>query len=319
MDSEIVDEIIACLPQDRTLLHYYRDRYAVYMLAKLMQEKGIPNIADLKKTAVGKYLDKPIIKKVLGHWGAKTISEQILSQCWPTEQESPIETYRLSLGKWGDRRAINDDWQQTTRRGSNLVLHLNFCNKHDRDFKAQTGVEEWQSFNYWGHPSSDKYRNTLAWARLDIDFESNTVLIEEIQTDWLRKVTWAAKWIRKTKQREKTVRVYDIECRGSGLLSYQRQILTQHEKVWSEAMLFASIWFIHQELGIKNIYYHTVKTGAILKGVSCGLPPKSLYSDLPRKFCFKETEEAPELLRSCSKARRRIKKVKQPTWFKLAV
>lgn len=318
MDSETVDEIIACLPQDRTLLHYYRDRYAVYLLAKLTQEKGMPSIADLKKTAVGKYLEKPIVKKVLGNWGAKTISEQILSQCWPTQPESTVETYRLSLGKWGNKHASNDAWQQTTRRGSNLVLHLNFSTKHDSDFRSRTGVKESQSFNYWGHPTSDKYCNTLAWARLDIDFESNTVLIEEIQTDWLRKVSWAYQWMT-GKKLGRTVHVYDIECQTIGLWSYYNQVLAQHKKIWAEAMLFASIWFIHQELGIKNIYYHTAKTGAVLKGVSFGLPPKSLYSDLPRKFCFEETEEAPVLLQSCAKARRRIKKVKQPTWYKLAV
>lgn len=319
MNSELVDEIIACLPQDRTLMHYYRDRYAVYLLARLIKEKGIPKVSDLKRTPLGKYLAKPVVNSVLDHWGAENIGEPMLRQCWPTAVESSVEPYRLSLGRWGDKHSRNDGWQQTTRRGTNLVLHLNFSSKHDTDFRSWTGVEEWQSFNYGSHPTSDKYCNTLAWARLDIDFQSNSVLIEEIQTDWLRRVTWASNWIIRRKRLGQMVRVYNVQCRSSGLVSYQRQILARHEKVWSEAMLFAAIWFIHQELGIKQIYYHTAETGAMLKGVDFGKPPRSLYSELPRKFCFEETTEVPQMLMSCAKARRRIKKVKQPTWYKLAV
>jgi len=319
MDSELVDEIIACLPQDRTLLHYYRDRYAVYLLARAAREKGLHKVAELKKTPLGKFLDKPVVNEVLGACGTEKICEEMLSHCWPHEPQSTIETYRLSLGRWGDRRSCNDSWQQTTRRGSNLVLHLNFSSKHDVDFCAWTGIEARQSFNYFDHPTSDKYCNTLAWARLDIDFESNSVLIEEIQTDWLRRVCWAAKWIVRGKRFGRMVQVYGVDCRSSGLVSYQRNILARHERIWAEAMLFATIWFIHSELGIDQIYYHTAKSGALLKGICFGLPPKSIYSDLPRKFCFEETAEVPKLLLSCSKARRRIKKVKQPTWYKLAV
>lgn len=44
-------------------------------------------------------------------------------------------------------------------------------------------------FNYCGHPVS-RQRNTLAWARLDLDLNSATALIEEIQSDWIRDVVW---------------------------------------------------------------------------------------------------------------------------------
>lgn len=319
MDNELVDEIIACLPQDRTLLHYYRDRYAVYLLARVIQHANLSRIADIKRTPFGKFLEKSVVNAVLGKWGSENLSKQMLSQCWPLDIDSTVETYRLSLGTWGNKYACNDNWQQTSRRGANLVLHLNFSGQHDTEFSRQTGVNQRQSFNFASHPTSDKYNNTLAWARLDVDFDSDSVLIEEIQTDWLRRVICATNWIIQTKRFGRTVWVYDLACNSNGLVDYQRKVLSRHEKIWAEAMLFSTIWFIQQELGIKHIYYHTAKTGAILKGVSFGSPPRSLYSDLPKRFCFEKTDEVPAMLLHCAKARRRIKKVKRPTWYKMAV
>ncbi len=41
------------------------------------------------------------------------------------------------------------------------------------------------SFKYTGHPIH-KTRNSIAWARIDLDYLTGEVLIEEIQNDWLR-------------------------------------------------------------------------------------------------------------------------------------
>ena len=61
-------------------------------------------------------------------------------------------------------------------------------------------------------------------------------------------------------------------------------------------MLAATIWFLREEIGISRIYYHTHEYGAQLKRIRWGLPPRSLYTSLPRRFCFERTEEAPEFL-----------------------
>jgi hypothetical protein len=80
------------------------------------------------------------------------------------------------------------------------VLQLNFNHQHDRLFHesihpAQDGV-----FNNGDHPVLQRgdrsyYRETLAWSRLDIDFDLGEVLIEEIQNDWVRDVAWLRKWL----------------------------------------------------------------------------------------------------------------------------
>lgn len=317
MDKELVNEIIDCLPQDRTLFHYYRDRYAVYLLKRVVEQKQIESVSEIKKTPFAKYLAKPVVNSFLATLGQNELNAEILQQCWPYPIEQHTETYRLSLGCWGDHHGY--EWQQTTRRGSNLVLQLNFTTKHDSDFKAWTGIDEEQSFNYFGHPVSKKCDNTLAWSRVDVDFESGAVLIEEIQTDWIRRVDRATKLVLRRKQHGQKVRLFDFECHSNGLLSYDKQVLDSHRKLWAEAMLLATIWFIHRELGITDIYYHTAKTGAVLKNIDSCRPPRSLYTELPKKFCFEETTEEPPFLRHCKKVRRRLKKVKQPTWFKLAV
>ncbi len=319
MNEQQIEEVIDCLPQDRTLLHYYRDRYAVYLLARALKREAIASVSAIKRTRFAKYLEKPVINSVLAKHGEDLIDPGLLTQCWPEGPGHHTDSYRLSLDSWGDSRHRSRSWLQTTRRGHNLVLQLNFTTQHDSDFRAWTGIDEEQAFNCWGHPISMRCDNTLAWSRLDIDMESGAVLVEEIQTDWVRIVNSAVKSIERSKQPARRVEVNGVECSARGLLSYHSQILAWHQQLWSEAMLFATIWFVHGELGIDDIYYHTAETGAVMKGIRYGKPPRSLYSDLPRKFCFEKTTETPAFLLRCGKARRRLKKVSQPTWFKLAV
>ena len=63
-------------------------------------------------------------------------------------------------------------------------------------------------------------------------------------------------------------------------------------------MLWATLDFLRNELGLRRIYYHTAESGRLLKRIDGNLPPLSLYSDLPRKFCFDGTTEAPAFLAS---------------------
>lgn len=34
----------------------------------------------------------------------------------------------------------------------------------------------------------ERFRDTLAWSRIDFDFDTGEALIEEIQSDWVRRV-----------------------------------------------------------------------------------------------------------------------------------
>ena len=59
-------------------------------------------------------------------------------------------------------------------------------------------------------------------------------------------------------------------------------------------MLTATLDFVHRELGINKVFYHSFDTGVRLKGIESGWgPPRSIYTDLPRRFCFELGEERP--------------------------
>jgi hypothetical protein len=87
---------------------------------------------------------------------------------------------------------------------------------------------------------------------------------------------------------------------------------------WAEAMLAATIWFLREELGIKTIFYHTFDSGCRLKGIEDTLPPRSLYTVLPKKFCFEETDRLPGFLAlENNKRMRRIKRENKLRFFLL--
>ncbi|MEM7503978.1 MAG: hypothetical protein AAF417_18190 [Pseudomonadota bacterium] len=135
--------------------------------------------------------------------------------------------------------------------------------------------------------------NTLAWARLDIDLERGEALIEEIQTDWIRKALFAR---RRALRARNMFRVFGVPMQKHRVIRYVDSTLRRHEETWDEAMLSATIWFLRRELGIKTIYYHTYESGARIKNISFRLPPRSIYSKLPKRFCFRATDQRPGFL-----------------------
>ena len=147
------------------------------------------------------------------------------------------------------------------------------------------------------HPVAEN-RNTLAWSRIDLDLETGEGLIEEIQTDWIRAVQSRAKWwsVAKEPYRERMRKYHDWQI--DNIITYYDQVLKPHVDTWSEAMLSAAVWYLRNEVGISTIYYHTFEWGNRLKNIEGGwrLPPKSLYTKLPRSFGFQETDEVPEFL-----------------------
>jgi hypothetical protein len=145
---------------------------------------------------------------------------------------------------------------------------------------------------------------TLAWARIDLDFASNQALIEEIQSDWVKGVGENHKnWLY-----------------GHGNMHEYREVLRPYAKVWDEAMLTAALCFIRRELGIRDVFYHSYETGNRLKGIEryyhLGKPPRYLYTDLPKKFCFTPTSEAPDFLKSV-RYLHYLQQHGKAQWFKL--
>lgn len=310
MDHQTAADVIACLPHERTLFHYYRDRYSIGLLRHLARSPL--SVAELKRSPFASLAQKPRVKQVLAKLGGDMLAEPQLALYDYDPAQTP---FVLTLGTWGSEHAQHWRHKQTSRRGYNLVLQLNFCNRHDQ-FHRRLGAED-DVFSYNGHPIS-AHRNTLAWARLDFDWHSGTALIEEIQSDWIREVAWlmdmAQRRLARVKDDSHPTAYRKLQCPLSTTLDYCRFVLAQYQPIWAEAMLWAALHFLHNELGLRRIFYHTVESGRLLKHIDGNLPPLSLYTDLPRRFCFERTDEVPAFIARERQASATLKK-HPAIWF----
>ena len=317
MKQQLVDEIIACMPKERTIFRYFKDRYAL-MLLSYMVDKNMSNISDIKKSDFSGLLARPFVKEHLYMMGSGHISKDLIQYLWPHD----VYNFVLTVSKWSN---ASNNGGQTSRRGHNLVLQLNFSNQHDSSYKDLVKPGSEQLLNYYGHPilGTDErqyFHETLAWARIDLAFDTNEALIEEIQSDWVRRAERLyirAIWYKK--RGYKQVHNWDVLGDVDSVIKYYEEYLLPYKMIWAEAMLAASIDFIRNELGIKKIHYHSVKTGSNVKRITYTRPPVSLYEKLPKRFCFKKSVEAPEFLQSDKGFRRLYKKLHNPEWFNLTV
>jgi hypothetical protein len=297
-----INEIIQSLPKGRTVFHYFKDRYAVQLLGDYVGDRG-RSVRDIKSSRYGRLLGKPIMKDALSAAGNGQINRKQLRSLGPAS----FERYELSLGEWGRENPRGSRWYQTSVPGKNLVLHLNFG---DQYVKAYTNAIHprpgYHPFTYGGHPHNKGKNHTLAWARLEIDLERNEALIEEIQTDWLRRIRSAHKLFQRHFVYGKPLRnrhkkyldtYYQNMTHPNHVLRYFEMTERVHGGIWSEAMLFAAIGFLRHELGIEHIFYHTHETGSRLKCISYDdSPPRSLYTDLPERFCFRTSLRGPAVV-----------------------
>ena len=311
MKKEMLDEVIACLPQERTLFHYFKGQYAFHMLSYAVERWS--SVSAVKQSPFRSLLNQPDVKSLLAQQGNGTLTPEIFKYGW----KDSSQPFVLTIDKWGN----NNNWRyQTTRKGCNLVLQLNFSEKHNRAYRKLVKPDDDYVFNYSKHPVMDRekrkfYRDTLAWARIDIDLDCNQALIEEIQSDWVRRVDYCAQRI---KQGKTAWRLDWCKCKPDEFMLYVETVFAPFFTLWSEAMLMAAIHFIYAELGIRTIYYHTHETGQKIKQVY-GAPPRSLYSDLPRKFCFQMTNEDPEFIKNDPFFIRKKRAMKDVAWYRLAL
>ncbi len=312
MDKKLLDEIIACLPKDRTLFRYARNDYALMLLSRFVG-KG-KKVAEIKRSPFGRLLDKPAIRELLAEIGGGHISGDLFDYVYVKDRQD----FLLTIGRWNEERSR---YNQTTRNSANLVLQLNFNCGHDQAFEKCVAEDDRWQFEPWGHPIFQRgarsyFRHTLAWVRLDIDFDLDEVLIEEVQTDWLRD---AKQYLSCLEGRAEQVGKQDKEevRRASKAHEYVGNTLAAYFTMWDEAALAAAIEFIADELGIGTVYYHSFDTGNVLKGLRYGKPPRSLYTDLPRKFCFELTDEAPRMFRNSTPAKRKLRRASDPKWYRL--
>ena len=114
-------------------------------------------------------------------------------------------------------------------------------------------------------------------------------------------------------------RYYHEHVRKVDLRRYFVEAMRPHRAIWEEATLTAALVFLREELGIGRIFYNTWETGCRFKGISLNYgPPRSLYTDLPRRFCFEETSEPPVILQRYWARRLRTHPARHTfRWFQL--
>lgn len=307
MDVKLAEEIIACLPQGRIKYFYFKDRYALTLLGHYCNS-GRP-VGALRQSHMRRLLDKPLVRELLGSCGDGIARPEVLSSYWPER----FHCYTLSLGLWGSER--KSSWHQTSRAGRNLVLQLNFSNEHDRLYRKLKVDADASPFGFAGHPTS-KVRNTLAWSRIDLDLESDTALIEEVQNDWLREASWLFRHAKQClaakpgPRRRRWCETFSPEQ----TVEYFEKAIAPHLGHWSEAMLAATVEFLLTEIGIHRIFYHSWETGCKVKNCR---PPRSVYSTLPEKFCFRRVSSGPQFLYDDKSSRRKMRKIGNQQWYLL--
>ncbi|OZG74525.1 hypothetical protein BTA51_05865 [Hahella sp. CCB-MM4] len=307
----MIREVMGSLPKERTLFWYFKDRYAPYLLQKELEERGPRTVGELKRCRFAKLLQKTVCKPLVSQAGNRPVMANEFAAIWP-EVSKP---YVLTVDKWGGLTDFH--WNQTSVPGWNLVLQMNFSNEHDHEYRCLFG-KDFDHFEFYSHPVHRGKRNTLAWARIDLDFNEGVALIEEIQTDWIREARDAFKDATEARKAKKnTFKLWSDELDVGRMCTYYERVLTSHTEQWAEAMLTAAVSFIRDELGFKTIFYHSYETGKSLKHIGRRGPPRSLYTELPKKFCFEETDQGPQFVVTHKEVRRMWKKLKYKKWFVL--
>jgi hypothetical protein len=303
MDPADLDLVLGTMPQGRVPFPYYRGRYAAQMLSYLC-EPARP-VRELRSTPFARLLQQPRLQERLASCGDGLLRASDLLAYWP---ERPT-WYRLSFARWGEDD--DADWNQNSRaRGQTLVVRVNFDGEHDRRFAELLREGGRRLFDHSGHPvETGDSLNTLAWARIDLDLDSGEALIEELQSDWTRDACDYEQWLRKhSKSWGNSYVVKTLKEHGRDATHYRRyfeEVLAPHAKVWAELTLSAALHVLVAELGIRRVWIHTPESGVRWKRIGGVAPPRSLYSQLPRRFCFRRVGAQPGFLDA---ARARMRK-----------
>lgn len=314
MKKTTLEWVLKCVDTREKYFNYSKGQYVNYLL-KTALKGGELSKKELLNSSFGFLLNKPQIKDLTKNTGSGRLKSETLNFT-----DGRDKYFGVSLGKWGEsKNHRNDSYYQTSCPGENLVLQLNFDLEHDILYHNAFNVKkDGHNFTNSYHPISKK-ANTMAWSRIDLDFETGEALIEEIQNDWLREVLDVHKRFKEQKKKNTDgskyehwivdyVKEYDFEKYVDYVKSYN--------SYWSEAMLMATIDFIVNDLGIKRVYYHTYESGNYFKGLlEWSRPPRSLYTKLPKSFGFRETQEAPEFWKQNSFMKKRMKKYEGNLFF----
>ncbi|PID62197.1 MAG: hypothetical protein CR974_03825 [Gammaproteobacteria bacterium] len=312
MDKKQLDEVLACFENERRIYRYFSDKYCVDILSRWLGEGK--SISEIKRSPLAGFLHRPWVKAHLAKLGSNRLTADTLALWWRDDEQH----FQQTLAAWSD--TYDWRWGQTSRRGYNLVLQLNFTQSHNRDYDKWIKGSRFCVYDASYHPVyQGEERHTMAWARIDMSDDLSEALIEEIQTDWLRD---AERTLRHAKGASNN-RCSCLRCRENAKVTERQKQAFEHYHqrhiapmlgIWDEAMLNAALSFLFDDIGVERVFYHDFATGNALKHIDCGKPPRSLYTQLPKRFGFVKTQEFPTFLPEKS-LRKRLKKVQAPMFY----
>ncbi|SFL70117.1 hypothetical protein [Shimia aestuarii] len=281
---------------------YYADRESPWLLAQQMDRRAC--VRDLRGAPLARFLDRPLVKPLVAGSGGTLRQRDIIAVAHAAEAYAfrdlsraarhQIDTiwagvwhdFELTFTHWG----IDEphDWAQMSRDGGNLVLQLGFPSDHAELMGRYLTGDVRKEFLDYGHPVRQEGRPTLAWSRLDLDLSTGQALIEEVQTDWLRLVRDEIRVLENRRPQSRALQV---------TRAYDAALRARYDRIWSQALMLAALIVLRDYLGIRDVFMHSPETGWALQETDpfCG-PPVSLYRDLPRKFGFARSEDAPAFL-----------------------
>ena len=303
MDITTLEGMAAHLHARPRPFSYAKDDYALRLLEFATAEGS--TIDAVRRGCFGRLLHKPSVRAFLATCGGRTLHASDIRRY----REGRGLPFRLSATRWPRTAAKTPAgwaWQQTTRPEFNLVLQLNFPRKHTHRLRRLVG-HDLEAVEPGLHPARCDEEITLAWARLDVDVASGVALIEELQSDWVRDVL--------------------AQCEGDDWEArrwqrYRDEWLRSYGPLWDEAMLTAALVVLREQFVCHRVYCHTFEGGLRMKSMvhHWSKPPRSLYTKLPRRFCFEETDVAPHFLRRSPRPRiRRALARGDVRWFRLTL
>lgn len=290
-------------------LNYYADRQSPWLLAHTMPDAA--RVADLRAAPIGKLLGRPALRPLVARSGGllrkgdvralaysdafalmdgiSPAAEAALDTIWGQDWMDIEVTYT----SWG---SDSHDWQwlQTTRPGSGLVVQVSFPSEHAR-LLGRMPSDTRGTYECAHHPIRRQGRPTLAWARVDLDFNSGAALIEEVQCDWLRLAKRHVDGMRRARTKSRRLAAHD---------AYYRALVDRYAKAWPHLTMLATLVTLRDLLGLRSIWMHQPDSGAVLKGIYGETPPRSLYTQLPKAFCFEPTPSVPAFLKDRSGGKR---------------
>lgn len=301
MSPDTIEMIRRILPQEMQF-PYYPDRESAWVLAQHLQQET--PVAALRAQPFGKLLDRPLVKPLVAACGGRLRPRDVLPLAhadrairWPDLAPAaqraldPVFAhawldFTLSFDIWGTGRA--GQYQQISRKGGNLVIQLGFPTEHARVFGAQFDRNKRCKLEYTGHPVRLDGAPTLAWARVDLDLDTGTALIEEVQTDWLRAVGRETMRMARDGVQDRELKV---------MIAYEQALIARYARIWPKVMLLATLYLLREEFAVRQVWMHQPEAGRVLKSIPRRAPPRSLYTSLPRAFCMVATNEGPPFLR----------------------